>query len=85
MAAVEFNGQALNAIKQVRPAQEIPSIIVDGSLNLWPGKSAEHEEHSKPCLHRRLGLGLCQLHSASQTSDPLDTRMPSNISSEVGH
>ena len=85
IAAVEFNGQTLNAIKQVRPAQESPAIIVDGNLNLWPGKSCEHEEHSKPCFHRRLSLWLSQLHSTPQSSDPFGSWMLGDITAQVGH
>jgi hypothetical protein len=85
IAAVEFNSQTLNAVKEVRPAQESPPIIVDGNLNFRSGKSGENEEHSKPCLHRRLSLWLSQLHSTPQSSDPFGSWMLGDMTAQVGH
>jgi hypothetical protein len=46
VAAVVFDCQTLEAIKQVWSAEETALVIMDRNLNLRPGESSEHEEHS---------------------------------------
>jgi len=46
VAAVVFDRQALQAIKQVWTPQEAAVVVMDRNLNIRPGESSEHEEHS---------------------------------------
>jgi hypothetical protein len=46
VAAVIFDSQALQAIKQVGTPQDTAMVVMDRNLNIRPGESSEHEEHS---------------------------------------
>jgi len=60
IAAVVFDGKALTGIKEIGTAQEATCLVVDGNLDLRPGKPGEHEQHAQSSLHSGLGFGFDQ-------------------------
>ena len=84
ISTVVFDSQALTAIQQVWPANETALDVTDGNLSLGPGKSGEHQEHPQPSLHCGLGLRLGQVNNTPKPSDALGSRMPGDMSAQLG-
>ncbi len=84
VAAVELDGQALRAIKQVWTSQQLAAGVTDGNLNLWPGKTGKYQEHSQSRFHRRLGLRFGQVNHTAEASYALRSRMIRNIRAQLG-
>jgi hypothetical protein len=84
VAAVIFDCQTLQAVKQVWTPQETAVVVMDRNLNIRPGKSSEHEEHSQPGLHRGLGLRVSLVHNPPKPGDALCSRMLGDIAVQLG-
>jgi hypothetical protein len=87
VAAVEFDRQIVSAIEQIWPAYGQSTIVMDGTLNLWPRESGEYEKHAKASLHRRLRIRLGQVNYTPQPCDALGSRMLTDICAQLvdGH
>ncbi|HEY8864317.1 MAG TPA: hypothetical protein VIO37_09120 [Candidatus Dormibacteraeota bacterium] len=84
VAAVVFDCQALNRIKQVWAAWETVLIVMDGNLNLRSRESGQHEDHPQPGLHWGFGLRLGQVDNTSEPRDALGSSMLGNMGTQIG-